>query len=134
MYHPYQSSIGSICTTNTVQYASVRSSCWPSVEASGGTSLLEGDPEPLARVPLLWGPLKSKQAYTPTTGVGRFRLSPQNLCPWGGCRRDDGGEDAQEKEKGPGDHCVPTIGLLDAHPSEAGSKTLDLVINTGEAT
>ncbi|THU59537.1 hypothetical protein C4D60_Mb07t03140 [Musa balbisiana] len=44
-----------------------------------------------------------------------------------------GDEDAQEEE-GPGDHCVPNVGLVDAHPPEAGPEAHDLVVNAREAT
>ncbi|RWW61441.1 hypothetical protein BHE74_00031497 [Ensete ventricosum] len=40
---------------------------------------------------------------------------------------DGGEEDAQKEEKGPGDHCALSIGLVDAYPPEAGWKLLSLL-------
>ncbi|RRT79620.1 hypothetical protein B296_00004396 [Ensete ventricosum] len=44
-----------------------------------------------------------------------------------------GDEDAREEEERLGDHCVPSIGLVDAHPPEAGLEAPELVVNTREA-
>ncbi|RRT83367.1 hypothetical protein B296_00000634 [Ensete ventricosum] len=43
----------------------------------------------------------------------------------------EGDENAQEEE-GPGDHDVPSIGLVYTHPPEAGPKALELVASVGE--
>ncbi|RZR91833.1 hypothetical protein BHM03_00020017 [Ensete ventricosum] len=42
-------------------------------------------------------------------------------------------EDAREVEERLGEHCVPSIGLVDAHPPEAGLEAPELVVNTREA-
>ncbi|URE23007.1 hypothetical protein MUK42_16204 [Musa troglodytarum] len=39
----------------------------------------------------------------------------------------DGDEDTQEEKVGPGDYYVLSVRLVDAHPPEAESKTLELV-------
>ena len=44
-----------------------------------------------------------------------------------------GDEDAQEEEERPRDNCVPSVGLIDAHPLETRPKTLELIINAREA-
>lgn len=42
-------------------------------------------------------------------------------------------EDAQEKKVGSGDHCAPSIELVDAHPLEVRSEAFELVISAEEA-
>ncbi|RWW82703.1 hypothetical protein BHE74_00008820 [Ensete ventricosum] len=46
--------------------------------------------------------------------------------------RDDGDKNAQEEE-GPRDHCVPSLGLVNAHPPETGLEAPELIANVGEA-
>ncbi|RRT77309.1 hypothetical protein B296_00021772 [Ensete ventricosum] len=54
----------------------------------------------------------------------------------GGTREDkvggSGDKDTQEDDEGPSDHCVPSLGLVDAHLLEAGPEALELVVNVGE--
>ncbi|RWW81477.1 hypothetical protein BHE74_00010125 [Ensete ventricosum] len=46
--------------------------------------------------------------------------------------RGDGDENAQEEEEGLGDHRVPSVNLVDAHPPKAGLETPKLIVNVGE--
>ncbi|RZR84805.1 hypothetical protein BHM03_00011686 [Ensete ventricosum] len=46
--------------------------------------------------------------------------------------RGDGDENAQEEEEGLGDHRVPSVNLVDAHPPKAGLETPELIVNVGE--
>ncbi|RWW15547.1 hypothetical protein GW17_00020602 [Ensete ventricosum] len=45
---------------------------------------------------------------------------------------DGGDEDAQEVEEGSGDHCMLSIGLIDAHSLGVGSEALEFVISMGK--
>ena len=53
-------------------------------------------------------------------GIGEGELDHHVIEAMGGSTREDnvgGGEDedAQEKEEGPGDHCMSSVKLVDAH-------------------
>ncbi|RWW45021.1 hypothetical protein BHE74_00049183 [Ensete ventricosum] len=56
----------------------------------------------------------------------------------GGAREDKvgGGEDqdAQEEKEGPGDHCVPSVRLVEAHPPKVGPEAPELIISAEEAS
>ncbi|RRT36950.1 hypothetical protein B296_00028803 [Ensete ventricosum] len=43
-------------------------------------------------------------------------------------------EDTWEKEEGLGDHYMPSVGLVDAHPPVVGSEALKLVLSAREVT
>lgn len=46
----------------------------------------------------------------------------------------NGDEDALEEEERSGDHCMSSVGLVDAHPHKVGLKAPKLVVNAREAT
>ncbi|RZR75063.1 hypothetical protein BHM03_00048831 [Ensete ventricosum] len=46
----------------------------------------------------------------------------------------DEDKNTQEDEDRLGDHYVPSIELVNAHPPEVGPKALELIVNEGEAT
>ncbi|RZR92414.1 hypothetical protein BHM03_00020692 [Ensete ventricosum] len=72
-------------------------------------------------------------------GRGEEELDHHVISATGGGAREDevgrsGDEGAQEDKKGLGDHYVPSIELVDAHPPETGLEAPELVVNMGEAT
>ena len=48
--------------------------------------------------------------------------------------RSGGDEDAQEKEEGPGYHCIASIRLINEHSPKVGLEAPELIISMGEAT
>ncbi|RRT45749.1 hypothetical protein B296_00045524 [Ensete ventricosum] len=73
-----------------------------------------------------------------TGGKGEGELDHHVVGMTGeGTREDEVGDsrddDPQEKEERPGDCCVPSVGLVDAHILKAGSKAPELVVSAGEA-
>ena len=42
-------------------------------------------------------------------------------------------EDTQEEEEGLGDHCMHSVGLVNAHPPEGRSEAPKLIVSAGEA-
>ncbi|RRT33508.1 hypothetical protein B296_00028071 [Ensete ventricosum] len=72
-------------------------------------------------------------------GGGKGELVHHIVCVSGGNIREDevgggGDEDAQEKEEGPGEHCMPSVEMVDAHPPKAELKAPKLVVSAREAT
>ncbi|RWW69236.1 hypothetical protein BHE74_00023181 [Ensete ventricosum] len=88
-----------------------------------------------------WSLYRSVLMYRPaigkTKGDGEGELDHHvvgSICEGAGEDevRGSGDEDVQEEEERVGDHCMPTVELIDAHPPEAGPETPELGVNAGE--
>ncbi|RRT85384.1 hypothetical protein B296_00010167 [Ensete ventricosum] len=74
-----------------------------------------------------------------TRGGGKGELDHHVAGAAGGGVGEDevgggGDEDAQDEEERPGDHCMPSVGLVNTHQPKVGSEVPELNVNAGEAT
>ncbi|RWW01432.1 hypothetical protein GW17_00035527 [Ensete ventricosum] len=71
-------------------------------------------------------------------GRGERELDHYIIRTMGGSIRENEvegcGDENDKEEEGPGDYCVSSVGVVDAHPPEAGLEAPKLNTSTGEAT